>query len=298
MTGRVPQVVRPAVGAACQYRGVDIRPITLDDLAVAPAWLLAADPRSDRWRNDSTRAVIGLDEDEIVASGRIFTTPVHASRYETEIIVAPDRRGRGLGSQVAAHLAELRPDPKPMCTRGYESSQPVRFARYLGAHPYQTCPPQHVRTSSAAALPSAGPGTVTAADVDAAELHRAWTDTYAWMHDTWSPVAPGFEQALLAGFDADIDLAHSRFVVDATVRAGAYVFQDMPKPVVVAECRTRDEPSGGQVLQACIRDCLLSLAADGTTAITFDGHDSDPHFRPLLDQFPTTGETFLLLEWT
>lgn len=66
----------------------------------------------------------------------------------------------------------------------------------------------------------------------------------------------------------------------------------------MAETRTPTEPAGLDLLRACVRDSLLSLAASDITAVTFDGHDTDPHFRPLLDELPTRGEAFELLEWT
>lgn len=106
-----------------------------------------------------------------------------------------------------------------------------------------------------------------------------------------------FEEHLLAGFDADLDRAHTRVVADPEVRAAAFVFRDQPQPVVVAECRHRREPNGLAILRACVRASLLSLAADGIREIVFDGHDTDPHFRPLLKELPAIGEPFLLLEW-
>lgn len=103
---------------------------------------------------------------------------------------------------------------------------------------------------------------------------------------------------LLAGFDDDLDLAHTRVIADPSIRAAAFVFHDNPEPVVVAECRTPDEPAGLDLLRACVRDSLLSLTADNIPAIAFDGHDTDPHFRPLLDELPATGEPLELLDWS
>ena len=211
--------------------------------------------------------------------------------------MAPGRRRRGLGREMVGFLAGLRSDPKPLCTRGYVSSESVLFARHLGARPYQRCPPQQVATADAFRLVGTGPETRPGSAVGLAELQRAWVDIYAWVHAGWSPVSAGFEEPLLAGFAEDLDLIHTRVVVTSTVRAAAFVFHDDEQPVVVAECRTPSEPAGLDLLRACVRDSLLSLANQGISAIAFDGHDTDPHFRPLLDELPTTGEAFELLEW-
>lgn len=278
---------------------MEFRPLTDEDVAAPPAWLAAeADLRPDRWRDDCTRAIVGLEGGVPVAVGRIFPSRVHTSRFWTEIVVDPGRRRQGVGTDVAAELARLRPDDRPMCARGSLASAAVLFARSLGARPYQTCPPEQVRTSSAASLAAQGGVVVVAgADVTLEELRRAWTDTYAWAHETWSPVADGFEEPLLAGFDADLDRTHTRVVAGSEIRAAAFVFRGQPHPVVVAECRSRHQPDGLGLLRACVRASLLSLAADGTEEVIFDGHDTDPHFRPLLDELPATGEPFVLLEW-
>lgn len=268
------------------------------DIAAAPDWLKGADLRPDRWRNESTRAVAGLEGSDLVAVGRIYTSRVHVGRYWTEVAVAPEVRRRGYGRQIVGHLAGLRSEPKPLCTRGHISSEAALFARSLGARPYQTCPPQHVVTASATRLAASGLPTLRGSAVGSGELQRAWTDIYAWVHASWSPVAPGFEAPLLDGFADDLDLTHTRVVADPRIRAAAFVFHDSPNPVVVAECRTPAEPSGLDLLRSCVRDSLLSLAAADAEAVTFDGHDSDPHFRPLLNELPATGEPFQLLEWT
>ncbi|UIJ36055.1 hypothetical protein [Allobranchiibius sp. GilTou73] len=184
-----------------------------------------------------------------------------------------------------------------MCTRGFVSSAAARFARGLGAHAYQTCPPERVQTVDAARLTKSPVATVAGTAVDLSELQRAWTDIYEWMHADWAPVAPGFEEPLLEDFADELDLVHTRVVGEGRVRAAAFVFADAPEPVVVAECRERDETDGLALLRACVRDSLLSLAAAGIAVISFDGHDTDPHFRPLLEELPVSGEAFELLEW-
>lgn len=228
--------------------------------------------------------------------GRIFTSRVHTSRYWTEVVVAPQLRRRGYGRQMVAHLAVLRPESKPLCTREYVSSESVLFACRLGARPYQTCPPQQVATRDASYLVPGGPVTLPGSALKPDDLRRAWTDIYAWVHDSWSPVVPGIEEPLLAGFSDDLDLPHTRVVATPTIRAAAFVFRDDRQPVVVADCRASNEPAGLELLRACVRDSLMSLAEDGATSVTFDGHDSDPHFRPLLDELTSTGEPFELLE--
>ncbi|WP_375425058.1 hypothetical protein [uncultured Friedmanniella sp.] len=273
------------------------RPLTRPVVEAAPVWLQQEDLRPDRWRDESTRAAGGWAGDELVVVGRIFTSRVHASRYWTEVIVAPGSRHRGYGRQMLGHLVELRAEDKPLCTRGYVSAEAVSFARHLGARPYQTCPPETVATSDALGLRTGEVLVVPGAEVPRHELERAWVDTYAWVHASWSPVAAGFEEPLLAGFRTDISLDHTRLVATSTVLAGSYVFLDEGDAVIVAECRSPVEPLGLDLLRACVRASLLSLAAAGVQAATFDGHDTDPHFRPLLGELPTTGEAFELLEW-
>ncbi|NYJ75817.1 GNAT family N-acetyltransferase [Allobranchiibius huperziae] len=276
---------------------MDIRPATAGDVTAAPDWLAGIDLRADRWRDDATRAVVGTEDGMVVAAGHLFTSPVRDDRYWVEVVVAPQRRRRGHGRSIARYLADLRTDPKPMCSRGFVSSAAVQFARGLGAHAYQTCPPERVQTVDAARLTRSPVATVAGTAVDLSELQRAWTDIYEWMHADWAPVAPGFEEPLLEDFADELDLVHTRVVGEGRVRAAAFVFADAPEPVVVAECRERDETDGLALLRACVRDSLLSLAEDGIAAISFDGHDTDPHFRPLLDELPVSGEAFELLEW-
>jgi len=276
---------------------VDCRPLTSHDIAAAPDWLEQADLAPDRWRDESTRAAAGWEGADLIAVGRIFPSRVHLGRYWTEVVVTPGLRRRGHGRQMVVHLAGLRPAPKPLCTRGSSSSEPVSFARHLGARPYQTCPPQQVATADAVRLLGDGPRTLPGAAIGWEELRRAWADTYAWVHASWSPVAPGFEEPLLAAFGGDLDRTHTRVVATPTIRAAAFVFGDCDPPVVVAECRTPTEPDGLHLVRACVRDSLCSLAEDGVATVTFDGHDTDPHFRPLLEELPTTGESFELLEW-
>lgn len=56
---------------------MNCRPLTLDDIAAAPNWLDQGDLRPDRWRDQTTRAAAGWEGTELVAVGRIFTSPVH-----------------------------------------------------------------------------------------------------------------------------------------------------------------------------------------------------------------------------
>lgn len=278
-----------------------VRPATALDVAAAPKWLDGVDLRPDGWRDRWTRAVVGVDivTDAPLAVGRIFTDRVHDGRFWTEIVVAPHLRRRGHGTRIARHLATLRPDLRPMCDRGFVGSERTLFCRSLGARPYQTCPPGHVLTTDAASLAaSTSVRTQRGVDVGIAELRKAWVDLYTWMHEDWSPVAALFQEPLLNDFE-DVDLVHTRVVVaDGEVRAGAFVFPDEPAPGVVAECRTRTEPHGLPLLRACVRDSLLALSASDIKVVDFDGHDADPHFRPLLREIPASGDPFELLEWT
>ncbi len=269
---------------------MQIRSATAVDVAAAPEWLDGVDLRPDGWRDRWTRAVVGVDvaTGALLGVGRIFTDRVHDSRFWTEIMVAPYLRRRGYGTQIARELALLRAEPRLMCDRGFTGSERTLFCRSLGGQPYQTCPPGRVLTADAAELVVSGSvRTQRGADVGMAELRRAWVDLYTWMHEDWAPVAAQFEQPLLHDFE-DVDLVHTRVVVvDGEVRAGAFVFPDDPAPGVVAECRTRTEPDGSTLLRACVRDSLLELAAHDVPAVVFDGHDTDPHFRPLLQELPT-----------
>ena len=275
---------------------VDCRPLSAVEIDAVSTGITGDDLLPDRWRDDSTRAAGVWLNGELIAVGRIHTSRIHASRYWTDIEVALDHRGRGHGRQMVDHLAGLRAEPKPLCTRGYVSSEAIAFARHLGARPYQTCPPQQVPTQAFTHLAAGTTPTVSGAAVDRADLGQAWVDTYDWVHHSWSPVRPGSEHLVLDEL-ADVDLTHTRVVATPTIRAAAYVFADPTETVIVAECRTATEPGGLDLLRACVRDSLRSLAAAGITDVTFDGHDTDPHFRPLLNELPATGEAFELVEW-
>jgi hypothetical protein len=82
--------------------------------------------------------------------------------------------------------------------------------------------------------------------VPAAALAEAWTETYLWTHESWSPADPGVLRDRAGALIADLDPAAS---VRAT-RAGrpcatAWVFTGIPGPVtVVAETVRPDEPAG------------------------------------------------------
>lgn len=185
---------------------MECRLLTESDIAAAPDWLDQVDLR--RTAGGMTRPALLLAGRAAV--GRIFASRVHTSRYWTAVVVAPEACRRGYGRQMVTHLAGLRPEPKPLCTRGYISSDGVLFSRSLGAQPYQTCPPQAVETADAVRLSVGEPPTLPGSAVGWEELQQAWVDIYAWVHASWSPVAPGFEESLLVGFTDDLDLAHTR----------------------------------------------------------------------------------------
>lgn len=283
-----------------------IRALSQHDIARGPEWLRRLAPKADLWRDVETRAVVALDGEEIVGTGRFFMGRVHNDRLSLQVFVAPDFRRRAIGTAIVTALGSLRPDPRRFSAGVDAGSGAHRFVGALGARVYQECPPSIVPTGKAANILAAEdlPPTQRGDTVDFAALAGAWVDLYAWTHAGWSATAPDFGEWLTRWLARDLaagdDLRHVRVAVDdgGSIRAAALVGTEDDPPTVVIEARTADEPDGAALVSACARDALASLHASGHERALIDVHVTDPHAYPLIRRLPATGQTHLLVEIT
>lgn len=280
---------------------MDFRPLTQDAIDAAPEWMREIPLRPDRWRDAHTRSVVGIEGEDAVAAGILWTSRVHGDRYWFEIAVAPDRRRRGLGREMFARLSALRGDDLAFMTRGYVDDDRMAFARALDARTIQVVPPADIAVASRTALRH-HPAVRSAADVEWAQIAEANAAVYAWTHAAWSPVGPQFAEALNEDLADELDRdATSVAVVAGRVVAGrvvanCMVYLDESPPVVTAETTAADTPDGERLVEGCVRRSLDVLAARGETDVVFDGHVSDPHFLPVWTRLGPTGRWFHLVE--
>lgn len=285
-----------AAWLACDTESMERVPLSPHLIDRAPDWLRTLPLRPDRWRNDQTRAFALVESGDMIAGGMMWTSRVHDGRYWFEIAVDPDRRGRGLGRTMFQHLATERAAALPFIARGFVDEDRVSFVRALGARTIQVVPPAEIHVSARTALrPDARARGADSVPWD--DVARANADVYEWTHADWSPVAPGFADALNEGLADDLDReASSVAVVDGRIVANCMVYRDSRPPVVTAEAIAARYPEGEALVEGCVRRSLDHLAERGVRKVEFDGHVSDPHFLPVWTRLSPTGRWFHLLE--
>lgn len=275
---------------------MNIRPLRESDLTSTPAWTAGHELRPDLWRGEHTRAVVA-ETDGIVAVGLMWTSRVHGDRYWVNVVVDPAHRRRGIGTAMVQHLTSLRAAPLPLMTRGYVDDPALAFADALGARTIQVVPPAQTTTAARTAL-RAGPAAIAVGAVDRAVIEATNARIYEWTHASWSPVGPGFADALNEDLWDEIDTEASSVVADATGRilALALVYLDGETPLLTAETTDAAAPDGERLVEACILRSLDVLSSRGVVGVEFDGHVSDPHFLPVLARLQPTGRWFRLVE--
>lgn len=274
------------------------RLITREDLDTAPDWFAEIELRPDRWRDEHTRSIVAVDGDGApIAAGIIWTSRVHGDRYWVAVAVDPARRRRGIGREVIAALVELRAAPLPFMTRGFVGTPELAFADALGARTIQVVPPTQVRVAAREALREVTAQTVPGTAVGPQVLGEAWASAYAWSHADWSPVGPGFAEALREDFENEVDLEASSVTLDehGGVTAVCVVFAD-EAPVLCGETVRREQLGGERLVESCLRRSLDVLAGRGADAVELDGHVSDPHWFPAWIRLDPSGRWFRLVE--
>ncbi|MBN9178012.1 MAG: GNAT family N-acetyltransferase [Microbacterium sp.] len=270
--------------------------LTQTDIDSAADWMREIPLRADRWRDNDTRSVIATESGATIAAGIMWTTRVHGDRYWCEIAVAPGHRRRGVGRAVFDHLRTRRARDLGFMARGYVGDDHVAFARALGAHTIQVVPPSAVAVAHRTLL-SPHPSVASAAERSWGELAAHNAEVYAWTHAAWSPVGPGFADALNADLIDELDVeASSVAIVRDRIVANCLVYRDSSRPVVTAETAAASTPDGERLVEGCVRRSLDVLAGRGITEAEFDGHVSDPHFLPVWTRLSPTGRWFHLLE--
>ncbi len=276
-----------------------VRPLTAAALAAVPSWAHElADLRPDRWRDDTTRAVLVFADEqdtEPIGLGRIWTSRVHPSHYWFEVVIAPDHRGRGWGRWLVGQLRELRVTPTPMRCRGFVGTTAWGFGRALGATTVQVVPPVRIDLGQRELLPR-DERVVGADQVTGEQVCRAWAELYEWTHRGWSEVGEGFAAALTEDLLEELDLAASSVALDAhgQIAAMALVFDDDPV-TICAETTAPDTAQGEHLVGACLARSL-DLLAGRDAVVEFDGHVSDPHFLPHWVALSPSGPWFTLMD--
>ena len=286
---------------------VSVRPALAADLEAVAAWAPDEALRADLWRDAWTRAVVAVDTTRaaVVGFAMVWTSRVHDGHAHVRVLVRPDLRRRGIGTALVRAAAALLPRRIPLLARGYVGDAELAFAASFGSRTIQVVPPAEIRTDAREVLrPDAsvvsGQAVVAARSVGLAALGDAWALAYEWTHADWSPVAPGFADALTEDFADEVDLDATAVALDAagSITAVSVVFTDVSPPILCAETTARDTPDGERLVEACVRASLDTLAARGVPHVEFDGHVSDPHFHPVWTHLAPTGRWFHLTEFT
>lgn len=275
---------------------MDFAPLSQIDIDQAPTWMRSIPLRPDRWRDAHTRAVLGMEGDDSVAVGIIWTSRVHGDRYLFEIAVHPEWRGRGYGRDMFERLSELRASDIPFMARGYADDERMSFVRALGARTVQIVPPARIETSRRDSLRN-HPAVRGASRVTWDEICAANAEVYLWTHATWNPVGQQFASALNENLGDELDLdATSVAIIDDRIAANCMVYNDSIPPILTAETVDRGTANGEQLVEGCVRRSLDILASRGITEVEFDGHVTDTHFLPIWTRLSPGGQWFHLVE--
>lgn len=263
-----------------------------------PDWLDGVELRADRWRNEDTRAIKVIDNGDLVAVGLLWTSRVHPTdRYWAEAHVAPHRRREGIGTAVVSHLTGLRHQSIPLMHRGYVGDDLLHFADALGARTVQVVPPSIVDVAARTAL-RPHPSVVGADQVSWDALKRANATIYEWTHAEWSPVGPGFAEALDRILESGLDRQAASVALssDGRIRALANAYTDRDDAEATVESVDPRDPLAERLVEGCVRRTLDVLAERGVDTVDFDGHVTDPHFMPVLARLNPRGRWFRLVE--
>lgn len=244
-------------------------------------------------------AVVAEWHGEIVGYAVSWLAVVHRTRRFMNVEVAPDSRGRRIGSRLVAHLASR--SRLPLATKAVEGSDAEAFIRALGGSPYAVCPPLELpRRHFRKVVEELGEANdvVAASALSPGLAEHLWEQVYLWVHADWSPVADTKEAQRTVRQEAgELDLDHTGItLVDGEPVAAAFVFDDPGAPTVVAETVAPDVPEGDVALARAVSWVVEQAQERGVHRLAFDGHESDPHFGPLARRLPLEGARLMLLE--
>lgn len=176
-----------------------------------------------------------------------------------------------------------------------------------GATAYQVCPPSTVDCTDADNLAWARSVAVDPAapvgDLQgwpAERLLEQWVSFYDWIHAGWSPLTDHDHARRTFAPMLDEELDRSRSVV--VERAGkpsavGFVLRAGEETILCCEAVGPDAPHGTEDVLAALAAVVVGLGEQGCTDLLVDGHVSDPHLYPALQQVPhVTGPGLHLLE--
>lgn len=236
---------------------------------------------------------------DIVGYVSTWLATVHRTRRFIDVEVAPDSRGRRIGTRLVERIQQ-RSD-RPLATKAIEGSDATAFIRSLGGSLYASCPPLELpRRHFGKVIDALGDhrDVIPASALSPGEPEHLWLQFYRWVHQDWSPVDDSQEaREALIQEAAELDLDRSSVaLVDGQPAAVAFVFDDDPAPTVCAETLTRDAPDGDEALARAVCRVVADARENGVRKLAFDGHEQDPHFGPLAARLPMEGSRLLLLE--
>ncbi|MDN5977629.1 GNAT family N-acetyltransferase [Acidipropionibacterium jensenii] len=252
------------------------------------------------WLDDpSANVMVATWRGRVVGYAVSWLAAVHRTRRFIDVEVAPESRGRRIGSRLVERVKE-RSD-RPLATKTVEGSDAEGFIRSLGGVPYAICPPLELprrQFGRVVAMLGGHRDVVPVSTLPPGEAEHLWAQIYRWVHQDWSPVDDSEKaREVLRSEASELDLDHTAIaLVDGQPAAVAFVFDDEGAPTVCAETVTPDAPDGDQALAAAVGRVVADARDRGCRRLQFDGHEADPHFGPLAHRLPLEGSRLLLLE--
>lgn len=279
----------------------------LIDAESDPFWVAQGHPMHGPDVSDAPRfrrTPVAFGGDRLVGAATVCSNRIHGGRLSCAVDVAARDRGRGVGRALLAAVRALAP-ATPVAAKVRPGTPAHHFTAAHGAVIYQRCPgiqldPRHDAVQRWAAGCSAQNPVRTSslAGMSRPQVAAAFMEQYQWVHEAWSPVTDVAALAEAAAFEAagiDADLSSAAWLAKDLV-ATVFAFRDGRNQLdVVAETQQRHHSNARPALAAALARTLANAAKHEITQVTFDGHTSDPHLEPLLQQMPHNSQHPLLL---
>lgn len=260
-------------------------------------------PRADRY----AITLVAEDASGVIGVATFYENRYHPGRYPATVEVRPDCRGRGVGRRLTQALLDRRPAPAPLEVKLRDANTAAMgFAQAVGMQRFQHCPvptlnpADELITSWERGVPIPdGAEFLPIGESPAEATAAALVDQYEWVHERWSPMGDRkVIMELWLDYLAEADHQLSTIaVVDGRVAAVSLISLGSDTAEINVETTTRDEPNGTELVAACLARSIAQLDDAGVRSAELDGHDDDPHLRPVLDSMPSlTYDPVTLLE--
>ncbi|CAN5707725.1 hypothetical protein BH24ACT15_BH24ACT15_33470 [soil metagenome] len=163
-----------------------------------------------------------------------------------------------------------------------------------GATAYQVVPPSLVDCTDpanaawAASAETHPPALTNLVDVAPEVVLDLWLRIYTWVHADWSPVHdPERAREIFDVLLHDLDPARSLLATrDGEPTAVAFAFREDETLGVVCEAVDPAAPAARSDVTSCLRAVVDGARKAGWPAVLFDGHVTDRHFYPALQEIP------------